>query len=154
METIEELQKWRVNLNISRDSIGKILGGLSRYIIYSYEKKITKIPPELLKKYADFIAKCKAGEIDITPYLRPPSNNFIPAEKVCTKKQRRELRKIRRELNLSLREVGELLGGIDGSTLSKRENGKLKMKLSDYEALMRIYKQERRFIQSIPDRRV
>ena len=152
MESIENLTKWRKELNISQKTIGKIIGGISLYVVWLYEHKKYKIPPERLKMYEDFICKCRENKEFCAQYKIRKCNNWHPHENFCTARSVKVTRNKRLRLGITLKEASEILG-ITPAALCFKELGINKMFVSDYKKLMAFYKQEEEFLASIPERR-
>ena len=128
------------------------MGGLSLYVVWLYEHKKYKIPPERLKLYEDFICKCRENKEFCAQYKIRKCNNWHPHENFCTARSVKVTRNKRLRLGITLKEASEILG-ITPAALCFKELGINKMFVSDYKKLMAFYKQEEEFLASIPERR-
>ncbi|MBR2207916.1 MAG: helix-turn-helix domain-containing protein [Synergistaceae bacterium] len=138
--SIEELRDLRIELGISQREVGKALH-YSDSRIAVFELKRDKIPENVLLAYEDFITDC----IDERRKYTKSKTKRIPRiseNEKCSKKQVIEIRGIRERLRISQRKVAPILG-LSQPGFMYKERGENFMRISEYEALKKFYKQEK-----------
>lgn len=141
--TIDELKKLRIWLGITQEEVGKRLS-YDVTTIGDYELKQRKISKVTLSAYEDFLTKCAKGEIEYkkSVHHRLGNNTRTPENLCCSKEQVIFMRRIRESLGISLNSACKAIGK-KITALTNKECGKVPMLITEFEALMKYYKQEK-----------
>lgn len=135
--TMADLHRKRIELNMSRRVAAKYLG-ISHGLLYKYERE-NLAPQHIFEYYRNYLENCANGKI----YYRhikvfSPRNIINPVPK----KNLLQIRAIRRSLKIRQKIAARVIDA-SATILSNRERGRTGMLQSEYDALMKFYRQEK-----------
>ena len=137
---MQELKRWREELNISMDEAAKHIH-VSQTTIGNYENGIRKPSATFKKAYEDFLHRVESGEIKCKKRKHAGYSNNDYTEGA------RELQKVREKLGIAQFKVAIELN-IPPASLSHYERGEYKMpidKFKAYKSFLRKIKLDRIF---------
>ena len=141
--TGKELRDLRNQLNIPLRVIAQIIPySISR--ISLFESGFSdSIKEDFVQKYEQFLADCIDGKVNLKKYQRKRKvRDRIPECLACSVEQVEKVRVIRKKLKISKTKAAHIIG-VTLIPYSCKEERSVKMRTTEYEALMKFFKEEK-----------